>query len=287
MNQKTQIDGKVPPGLGDAPLGRRSEQPTRYTPSLLYAVERKDLRHGLLLDEGQLPFHGADLWTGYELSWLDRDGKPECAVVRLTVPCDSRAVFESKSFKLYLNSFSQTAFSSAYDVARTLEADLSVTAGAQVLVDLLSLSQVMQQGLKNLPGDCLDPISLSCDTYRPDPGLLELDENQRVMTSEVVYSNLLRTICPVTGQPDIGSVQVRYSGPRIKHVSLLRYIVSYREHSGFHEQCVERMFLDIMDVCRPSELSVYARFNRRGGIDINPYRSTARGLPEHVRLPRQ
>ena len=273
--------------FGDTPLGKRVEAVSRYTPSLLCAIARERLREGLLLDEARLPFAGADLWTAWELTWLDRDGKPEVGVAQIRVPCDSRAVFESKSLKLYLQSFSQTAFSNAYDVVRTLESDLAVTVGAPVVADLLSMSQALQQGVASFPGECLDTLKISASIYRPDPGLLDV-ERAAGTVSETLYSNLLRSLCPVTGQPDIGSVQVSYTGTRIDHAALLRYIVSFREHQGFHEQCVERMFLDIMDRCRPRELTVYARYNRRGGIDINPWRTTGdEAAPPNLRLAPQ
>ncbi|MCP5319590.1 MAG: NADPH-dependent 7-cyano-7-deazaguanine reductase QueF [Pseudomonadales bacterium] len=271
----------------DTPLGRRVEAVSCYTPSLLHPIQRQRLREGLLPDPERLPFDGCDLWTAWELSWLDRDGKPEVGVVQIRVPCRSYAVFESKSLKLYLNSFSQTAFASAYDVARTLESDLSVTAGMPLVVDLLTLVHAQHAGIGNFTGECLDTLPVTVDVYRPDAELLGVVENSRIVT-ESVYSNLLRSLCPVTGQPDIGSIQISYSGMRIDHEALLRYIVSYREHQGFHEQCVERIFLDILHHCRPRELSVYARYNRRGGIDINPFRSTVNASPSHqLRLARQ
>ena len=272
--------------LEQSVLGRKTAFVARYTPSLLFGLERSDLREGLVIDSEQLPFFGADLWTAFELNWLNRDGKPEIGIVHLTVPCDSPSVLESKSLKLYLMSFSQTKFTSAYDVARTLEADISVTVGAAVMVDLLSISQALQHGVNNVPGDSLDNFDVSCDTYLPSASLLETDPAGGDV-HEVLYSNLLRSICPATGQPDTGSVQISYRGGRIEHDSLLRYIVSYREHSAFHEQCVERMFLDIMDACAPKELTVHACYNRRGGIDINPLRSTEKGIPTHFRLVRQ
>jgi len=272
--------------FSDTPLGRKTDFVSRYTPSLLVPIARERLREGLLLDAARLPFDGADLWTAWELGWLDRDGKPEVGVAQIRVPCGSRAVFESKSLKLYLDSFTQTTFASAYDLTRTMESDLSVTAGAQVVVDLLSLNQALHAGVASFTGECLDAQKVAISMYRPDPGLL-LADSSHVVTGEAVYSNLLHSLCPVTGQPDSGSIQIVYSGPRIDHASLLRYIVSFREHHGFHEQCVERMFLDIMHCCRPRELTVYARYNRRGGIDINPYRSTERGIPTHTRLVRQ
>lgn len=272
--------------FSDTPLGKRSEVVSQYTPSLLVPVARERLRHKLLIEADKLPFDGADLWTAWELTWLDRDGKPEVGVLQLQVPCNSRAVIESKSLKLYLGSFSQTTFASAYDVVRTLELDLSVTVGTSLVVNLLSMSQAAQAGVATLQGECLDTLKLKMSIYRPDPGLLELVEDGQV-AGEIVYSNLFRTVCPVTGQPDIASIQVNYFGTRIDQRSLLRYLVSFREYEGFHEHCVERIFIDIMDRCRPRDLSVYARYTRRGGIDINPFRSTAKTIPPHTRLARQ
>ena len=272
--------------FSDTELGKRSEAVSRYTPSLLFPIDRNRMRAGMVVGGGDLPFEGADLWTGWELTWLDRDGKPEVGVLQLRIPCDSRATVESKSLKLYLGSYAQTPFASAYDVVRTLESDLSVTVGAQVVVDLLSLNQAMQAGIANLTGDSLDSLRIASPVYHPDPALLERVETGRLVT-ETVHTHLFRSLCPVTGQPDFASVQISYTGPRIEHEDLLRYLVSYREHPGFHEHCVERIFLDLMARCAPRELSVYARFLRRGGIDINPFRSTSGVAPPAVRLVRQ
>ncbi len=272
--------------FSDTELGKRSEPVSRYTPSLLFPMDRSRLRATLPIQTDALPFAGADLWTAWEISWLDRDGKPEVGALQILIPCDSRATVESKSLKLYLGSFAQTPFASAYDVVRTLESDLSVTVGSRVVVDLLSLSQAMQSGIATLTGDSLDPLRITSPVYHPDASLLERVETGRLVT-ETVHTNLFRSLCPVTGQPDMASIQISYTGPRIQHEDLLRYLVSYREHAAFHEHCVEQIFLDLMDRCSPRELSVYARFLRRGGIDINPFRSTSRELPPNVRLVRQ
>lgn len=270
-----------------SPLGREVAAVSRYTPSLLYPIERHRLRRELLPDPQPLPFTGCDQWTAWELSWLDSLGKPEVRVVQLSVPCESPAIFESKSLKLYLNSFSQSSFASANDVACAIESDLSAIAGAPVAVELLTLDRVQHAGLGNFSGRCLDVLPVGVNTYRPDAGLLTLS-NGAPSVSETLHSHLLHSVCPVTGQPDIGSVQISYTGPRIEPESLLRYIVSYREQQGFHEQCVERIFLDLLERCCPSELSVCARYNRRGGIDINPFRSTVDAAPlQQLRLARQ
>ena len=206
--------------FSDTELGKRSLAVSRYTPSLLFAIDRSRMRAGLAMAEGALPFEGADLWTAWELTWLDRDGKPEVGVVQLRIPCDSRATVESKSLKLYLGSYAQTPFSSAYDVVRTLESDISVTVGAQVVVDLLSLNQATQAGIATLTGDSLDTLRIASAVYHPDPGLLERLETGRLVT-ETVHTHLFRSLCPVTGQPDFASVQISYTGPRIEHDALL------------------------------------------------------------------
>lgn len=270
----------------DTPLGRQVDVVNQYTPSLLCPIARARMRAHLDLDAHVLPFEGADLLTAWELTWLDRDGKPEVGVLQIRVPCSSRAVIESKSLKLYLVSFSQTVFATPYDVVRTVESDLSVTAGAPVVVELLSMAQALQGGVGTFTGDCLDALRVPLNRYEPDAGLLELVHDGHP-ARETVYSNLFRSVCPVTGQPDLASIQIQYEGTRIRNESLLRYLVSFREHRGFHEQCVERIFRDIQAICRPRELTVYARFLRRGGIDINPWRSTGRSIPPHLRVARQ
>ena len=272
--------------FNDTALGKRSEAVSQYTPSLLFPIDRSRMRGDLIAPGSELPFEGVDLWTAWELTWLDRDGKPEVGVLQISVPCDSRAIVESKSLKLYLGSFAQTPFASAYDVVRTLESDLSVTVGAQVVVDLLTISQATQAGIASLTGESLDTIRIAAPVYQPDAGLLQRLETARLV-SETLYTNLFRSLCPVTGQPDMASVQISYTGPRIEHEDLLRYLVSFRDYPGFHEHCVERIFVDILARCRPRELSVYARFLRRGGIDINPFRSTGKAVPSPTRLVRQ
>lgn len=272
--------------FNDTELGKRSEAVSQYTPSLLFPIDRSRMRGDLIAPGSELPFEGVDLWTAWELTWLDRDGKPEVGVLQISVPCDSRAIVESKSLKLYLGSFAQTPFASAYDVVRTLESDLSVTVGAQVVVDLLTISQATQAGIASLTGESLDTIRIAAPVYQPDAGLLQRLETGR-MVSETLHTNLFRSLCPVTGQPDMASVQISYTGPRIEHEDLLRYLVSFRDYPGFHEHCVERIFVDILARCRPRELSVYARFLRRGGIDINPFRSTGKAAPSPARLVRQ
>jgi 7-cyano-7-deazaguanine reductase len=265
-------------------LGKPTEYVSTYTPSLLQSIPRADLRAELPLGEA-LPFRGVDVWNAYELSWLNLKGKPEFAVARIHVPCNSAAIMESKSLKLYLLSFSQTEFGSRSEVQRTLESDIAVAVRSPVIIQLQSLDQILVQGLGNFPGQCLDGLDIETRQYEVQPDLLKLESAQQVRES--LFSHLLRTRCPVTGQPDWGSVHVHYSGLKIEQASLLRYFVSYRNSAGFHEQTVERIFMDIHDYCRPDVLTVQARFNRRGGIEINPFRSNQEDEGTQIRMARQ
>lgn len=269
----------------DTVLGRETAYPEVYQPELLYAIPRQQSRNELGIPQ-EIPFAGFDLWTAYELSWLDKAGKPVVAVGEFAVPCTTDNIVESKSLKLYLNSLNNTGFSSVQEVARVIETDLSDCANGPVQVDLHTLDKCRSTGLASLPGECLDNMAIAVDEYTPDPSLLGLADNPEQVT-ESLYSHLLKTNCPVTGQPDWGSIMVRYTGSQLDRAGLLKYIISYRNHQDFHEQCVERIFVEIMDTCQPDELEVYARYTRRGGLDINPYRSSEqRGLPR-LRLSRQ
>ena len=270
-----------------SPLGKSSAYVSVYTPSLLFPIARAPKWQELGLDAGNLPFHGADIWNCYELSWLNPSGKPEIAAAEFVFPLRGGRIVESKSFKLYLNSFNQTVFSDRREVLRTLESDLSVAAQGPVMVRLLNMGQLYQSGMSQMPGFCLDDLDVKIDRYEYDASLLHLDDGGEA-TREHLYSHLLKSNCPVTGQPDWASVSIRYAGPRIDRASLLRYLVSFRQHSDFHEQCVERIFCDLQAVLgEGAELTVYARYVRRGGLDINPYRSTEPGMPENFRLARQ
>ncbi len=266
-------------------LGQQVDYPSEYAPELLEPIARKLSRNTLGIAE-PLPFRGVDYWTAYEVSWLDERGKPHVAIGEFLVPADSPNIIESKSFKLYLNSLNQARFSRLENVVAVLEKDLSAAAGASVLVHLSLLSQASQAHVGLLPGECLDHLPVSINDYEPNTELLVCSENTEV--SESLYSHLLKTNCPVTGQPDWGSVVVSYLGPAIDKEGLLKYIISFRQHQDFHEQCVERMFVDIMQRCKPIKLTVYARYTRRGGLDINPLRTNVDGvlLPD-VRLVRQ
>jgi 7-cyano-7-deazaguanine reductase len=262
--------------------GQGSRQPAQYAPDILHAIPRSESRTvlGLL---GTLPFSGADLWTGYELSWLDPNGKPQVGVLRVRVPCETPALIESKSLKLYLNAMNQEPFATPTAVARVIGEDLSRVAGAEVAVSVLPLTTVAEQGLVALTGESIDALEVEMGTYEVASELLMTAEDR---VDETLRSDLVRSVCPVTGQPDWASVMVRYRGPRIDAASLLRYLVSYRQHADFHETCVERMFRDIQDRCDTEALTVWALYTRRGGLDISPFRSDFEPVPEALRLAR-
>ncbi|PKM05070.1 MAG: NADPH-dependent 7-cyano-7-deazaguanine reductase QueF [Gammaproteobacteria bacterium HGW-Gammaproteobacteria-6] len=270
-----------------SPLGKSSAYVSLYTPSLLFPIARELKWQELGLQADNLPFHGADIWNCYELSWLSPSGKPEMAAAEFVFPIKARRIVESKSFKLYLNSFNQTVFRDRADVLHTLESDLSVAAQGPVMVRLFTMAQLHAQGMAQLPGVCLDDQQIDINRYDYDASLLQLAEAGG-LARESLFSHLLKSNCPVTGQPDWASVQIIYSGHRLDHPSLLRYLISFRQHSDFHEQCVERIFTDLLAVLgQGAELTVYARYVRRGGLDINPFRSTTAQFPENLRVARQ
>jgi 7-cyano-7-deazaguanine reductase len=268
--------------LADSPLGRAAKYPERHDPGLLFAIERAPQR-ALLGFGGPPPFGGVDLWTAYEASWLDAAGKPQVAIATFAVPADSPRLPESKSVKLYLAGLNLTRFASRSDVAGTLERDLGGAVGAAIDVTLTPPHGDGSLPQADLSGICIDALPIAVERYEPTPDALTAAGRVR---SEALYTRLFRSVCPVTGQP--ACVQVDYRGTRIDRAGLLRYLVSFRRHPGFHEYCVERIFADVWRRCRPQALSVYARFTRRGGIDINPYRSSeGGGPPAHVRTARQ
>ncbi len=271
-------------------LGEETVYPTGYAPELLCSIPRSQGRKALGIEttdvKGSPSFYGFDLWTAYELSWLDHKGKPVVAVADITIPCDSESLVESKSLKLYLNSLNQITFASFQDVASLLEKDISHCVNGSISVAIHTMEGFRHRGLSSFPGICLDNLGVKVDTYEPDPTLLSLDHEEGMVT-ESFYSHLLKTNCPVTGQPDWASILVRYTGLPIVPEGLLKYIVSYRNHQDFHEQCVERIFSEINELCQPDELEVYARYTRRGGLDINPYRSSKNSEPPSLRLSRQ
>jgi len=268
----------------ETPLGRTTDYPVDYDPDLLFPISRSDSRTGLGL-AGDLPFSGVDIWNAWDLSWLDAAGKPRVATAEISVPADSTHIIESKTMKLYLGSFAMSRFDADDEVAAAIEADLEARIGGEVRVELRPLSRSDGRRTRRMPGECIDGVDVACDRYEVDASLLDTDADEFVR--EDLYSNLFRSLCPVTGQPDLASVLVGYVGPRIRRRSLLRYIVSYRQHGDFHENCVERMFLDLHRECRPEGLTIYARFQRRGGIDINPFRSSFEQPPKNLRLWRQ
>jgi 7-cyano-7-deazaguanine reductase len=266
-------------------LGKETRYSDSYDPNLLCPIPRVKARQAEQTSQ-PLPFIGVDVWTAYELSWLNLDGLPQIAIVEFMVPCDSDSIVESKSFKLYLNSFIQTKFTSMESIHSNLVKDLSAATGAVVEVTLYEISEY--QGIQPIgepQGYCIDRQPIVIDTYIPDATLLTTESDAQV--NETLYSHLLKTNCPVTDQPDWASIYIFYKGARIDQAGLLKYIVSYRQHQDFHEQCVEQIFIDIMSACSPTELSVYARYMRRGGLDINPFRSTHSLRPPLFRQVRQ
>jgi 7-cyano-7-deazaguanine reductase len=272
--------------LSNLTLGKPTEYHDKYQPSLLQAVPRSMNREPLGLYPDSLPFHGADIWTLYELSWLNAKGLPQVAVGEITLQADSVNLIESKSFKLYLNSFNQTKFADWGDVRAALERDLSACAEGKVTVALFRLQEVEGQPIGHFAGACIDEQDIEIDNYQFTTDYLE-QATQPEIVEEQLVSHLLKSNCLITNQPDWGSVQISYRGPRIQREALLRYLVSFRHHNEFHEQCVERIFNDILRFCKPEKLSVYARYTRRGGLDINPWRSNGEFRPGHSRLVRQ
>lgn len=270
--------------VSESPLGKQTEYPTQYTPSVLHPMSRQQSRDALgLLHVDSL--RGEDLWTGYEFSWLNADGKPMVAGVRLHVPCQSEALVESKSLKLYLNSFAQTRFDTQAEVLNTLDQDLGLAFRAPVIVELVDLHQ-LPAAADTLAGTSLDQQDVVISQYTRDPELLQLAEG-KVNVKERCFTDLFRSLCPVTGQPDWASVQIEYAGPAIDRAGLLKYLISYRNHQAFHETTIEQIFCDLMEYCAPHELSVYGRFVRRGGLDINPFRSNFEDQAPDIRLSRQ
>lgn len=279
----------MPHSLENAPLGKTSAYIETYSPKLLFPISRVDNRKKLYIQTSQvLPFQGVDIWNSYELSWLTPSGKPAVALAEFTIPADSACIIESKSFKLYLNSLNQTTFESAEQLQACLVKDLSHACGGNVQVTLMNLNEPSSLQISQPKGLCIDTLEIAIDRYNnPTCDLLEISENQP--TQAQLYSHLLKSNCPVTGQPDWGSVFISYSSDhQLDTASLLRYIISFRQHTDFHEHCVERIFMDLCHKLHPEKLEVCARYVRRGGLDINPYRSL-RGQAQYTnsRLVRQ
>ncbi len=272
--------------LEHSPLGKPAVYAVHYDASLLFPLPRATAREPLGLTPA-LPFSGVDIWNAYELSWLNPRGKPQVAIATFFVPAESPHIVESKSFKLYLGAFAQTTFETPEAVCDTLKRDVSAACGARVAVRLTLPTEFQRLALAELDGLSLDRLDIDVDLYQPDASLLDA-AHAETSVEETLVSDLLRSNCPVTGQPDWGSVQIHYVGAPIDHASLLRYLISYRDHTGFHEQCIERIFLDILRVCKPMKLTVYGRYTRRGGLDINPFRTSHnQPLPANLRTARQ
>ena len=269
--------------LDQSPLGQPVQYPTAYDPSLLFTIERAPNRSSLTIPT---VWFGQDVWTAYEVSWLNAKGKPIVMIGEFVIPWDSPLLIESKSLKLYLNSFNEVRFGSIKEVQHLLEADLSAAAQAPVEVRLYGLTPYDGPMMNPVEGENIDLLDVEISHYAPEPTLLHCETNGATVY-ETLTSDLLKSNCPQTGQPDWGSVQITYSGKKIAAESLLAYIVSFRQHTEFHEHCVERIFSDIMQRCAPDSLMVQARYTRRGGLDINPWRSSHKVSLPSQRTPRQ
>lgn len=271
----------------DSPLGKASAYQTQYDPSLLYPMPRAPKRAELDIN-GSLPFFGMDVWNAYEVSWLNLRGKPQVAIASWQVPADSPNIVESKSLKLYFNALNQSRLAGPDALLDLLRADLSAGFGAPVQIQLTGSDSFQQLKMGELDGLLLDRLDIEVDRYEPDPSLLKAD-HETALVEEKLVSHLLKSNCLVTGQPDWGSVQIHYVGAAIDQEGLLKYLIGFRGHNEFHEQCVERIFMDVLRQCRPQKLMVTARYTRRGGIDINPWRSnfSLARMPSNARNARQ
>jgi 7-cyano-7-deazaguanine reductase len=270
-----------------SPLGKSSAYQSQYAPELLFPIPRQQKREEIGLGSGTLPFFGVDIWNAYELSWLNMRGKPQVAIATITAPADSPNIVESKSFKLYLNSFNQTKLANSEALLALLREDLSNAFGAPVHVALTLPEAFGSLAIGEFEGTLLDRLDVDIDAYQPSPQLLRANHDEAPV-EETLVSHLLKSNCLVTGQPDWGTVEIRYVGPQIDQEGLLKYLIGFREHNEFHEQCVERIFMDVLRQCKPTKLAVYARYTRRGGLDINPWRANfSTGKPPNLRTARQ
>lgn len=258
-------------------LGQTSYYDAQYNPERLFAIPRAGKRKEIGINISKLPFYGFDCWNHYEVSWLNEKGKPLVAVAEIIYDCATPFLIESKSLKLYFNSFNNSRFRDEKGLRLIIERDLSQRLDGEVLVRILSLKEKALTVLQVPEGKCIDDLDIACSVYLVEPNYLTVEDNR---VEEVLYSHLLKSNCLVTNQPDWGSVQIAYTGKKINEEGLLQYLVSFRNHNEFHEQCIERIFVDIMHHCRPEKLTVYGRYTRRGGLDINPYRSTEPVNPE-------
>ena len=254
-----------------AELGKKTKYESSYNPHLLFPIARQGKRNELGISD-DLPFVGFDLWNHYEVSWLNEKGKPIVAIAEIIYPCESPFIIESKSKKLYFNSLNNTKFKNTAALQVLLEKDLSEKSGADVNVKITELNKIKEgKTYPGMGGVCLDDLDVICSVYTVDASFLVTES---IFTEEILFSNLLKSNCLVTHQPDWASVQIAYKGEKINHEGLLKYLISFRNHNEFHEQCIERIFMDMMKQCQPQELSVYGRYTRRGGLDINVYRGT-------------
>ena len=273
--------------LAHLSLGKVTAYADQYDAGLLQPVPRQLARDAIGLSaDAALPFVGQDIWHGYELSWLNSKGKPMVALLTVTVPFDSTNLIESKSFKLYLNSFNQTRFRDISQVYQTMQQDLSACAGKAVVVTIHHVNELVAFQPTWIPGRCIDELDIEINQYQYDGDLLQLAEPGH-MVEEKLHSHLLKSNCLITSQPDWASVFIHYKGPALCHESLLKYLISFRQHNEFHEQCVERIYIDIWRLTAPEFLAVYACYTRRGGLDINPLRSSIPYTPPNIRLTRQ
>lgn len=268
-------------------LGKRTPYESTYNPEKLFPILRDNKRTELGITTANLPFFGYDFWNHYEVSWLNEKGKPIVAIAELVFNCHSIKLIESKSMKLYFNSFNNSKFRDEHAVSQIIKNDLETRVNSNVAVNIIPLTHINSQMIKNsFESYCLDHLDIECDDYVVNPALLQ---TQAKTVTETVYSDLLKSNCLVTGQPDWGSIEISYTGNKITHENLLRYIISFRNHTEFGEHCVERIFMDLMKHCKPLQLTVHGRYTRRGGIDINSIRSTHELLviPQNERLYRQ
>lgn len=278
------LEKKDPTKPEQSELGRSSEYDAYYNPDRLFAIPRATKRKEIGIDPNRLPFYGFDCWNHYEVSWLNEKGKPVVALAEIIYDCATPNIIESKSLKLYFNSFNNTRFKDSAEVTSTIERDLSTRLDGSAQVRILSLRENEFTKIQPTPrGECIDDLDVTCSVYVVEPEYLAVEDTQ---IQEILYSDLLKSNCLVTNQPDWGSVEIAYTGKKINREGLLQYLVSFRNHNEFHEQCIERIFVDIMKHCAPETLTVYGRYTRRGGLDINPYRSTekvkSRGLNQRL-----
>ena len=274
MNNST--NPTQPKNADESELGKKTAYDQAYNPDRLFPIPCAGKRNEIGIDvKAPLPFHGFDCWNHYEVSWLNEKGKPVVAIAEIIYDCESPNIIESKSLKLYFNSFNNAKFKDVETVQNTIQKDLSKAIQAEVKVNIAELNRATQINIGKHPtGECLDDLDITCTQYLVDTSTLT---TENTIAEEILYSDLLKSNCLVTNQPDWGTVQIHYQGPKINHEGLLKYIVSFRNHNEFHEQCIERIFMDILRHCKPKILTVSGRYTRRGGLDINPYRSTEKG----------